>query len=126
MVACATPADDGFHVAWSRPAESDEIRADGRVALAFSEQHDVEACTTDTILLRAIDAESRAVLEIPLTLAPVEDAPFPYGFELGHPPLPADTPYALLVVGGDEGCTSVVGEPAPDFMVEFRVGATEP
>jgi hypothetical protein len=125
IVGCLSAPDNSFRVTWARPDEGDAVRFDARIAVAFSNQADSETCTADTILLRAIDAESRVTLDIPVTLSPLEDADHPFGFQLDHEPLVHDTDHALVVLGGDDGCLSLVGEPISPYMRVFHVTSSD-
>jgi hypothetical protein len=125
LAGCATRSDPGFRVTWSRPDEGESIRADARIAVAFSEPSDPDSCSADTVLLRTIDAESRAVLDVPVTLSPIEQDGFPYGFEVAHEPLVEGAAHALVVLGGDDGCLSLVGVPIQPFLLEFSATAPD-
>jgi hypothetical protein len=122
---CATTSDPGFRVTWSRPDDGDAVRPDARLALAFSEPTDPDSCDAETVLLRTIDAESRAVLEIPVTLSPIDQDGFPYGFEIGHEPLVPGAAHALVVLGGDDGCLSLVGRSIDPFLLAFDATAPD-
>lgn len=123
LAGCATTSDPGFRVTWSRPDDGDTIRPDARVAIAFSEPSDPETCSESSVLLRTIDAESRAVLAIPTSLSPIEEDGFPYGFEVAHQPLVPGAAHALVVLGGEDGCLSLVGVPIQPFLLEFDATA---